>query len=103
MDGGDKRLVQLELACEAHGVAPTDPFTLAIAEAILMWTSVEQKQSIHRVAPRYLKLVTSSNFKLFMLISVLMLFMLLVMILLFSVLTFIHYAGALSTSLLVGS
>ena len=24
-DGGDKRLVQLELACEADGVAPPDP------------------------------------------------------------------------------
>ena len=24
-DGGDKRLVQLELACESDGVAPPDP------------------------------------------------------------------------------
>ena len=24
-DGGDKRLVDLELACEPDGVAPTDP------------------------------------------------------------------------------
>ena len=24
-DGGDKRLVQLELGCKADGVAPTDP------------------------------------------------------------------------------
>ena len=37
-------------------------FRLAIAEAILMSTSAEQVPSLHRVAPRYLKLVTSSNF-----------------------------------------
>ena len=35
-DGGDERLVQLELVCEADGVAPPDLFNLAIAEAILM-------------------------------------------------------------------
>ena len=34
----------------------------AIAEAILMWIFAEQVPSMHRVAPRYLKLVTSSNF-----------------------------------------
>ena len=34
----------------------------AIAEAIPIWTSAEQVPSLHRVAPRYLKLVTSSNF-----------------------------------------
>ena len=76
-------------------------FHLAIAEAILMQTSAEQVPSLHRVAPRYLKLVTSSNFIPFMLISALMLFVLLVLILLFSVLTSIPYAVALSTSLLV--
>ena len=59
----------------------------AIVEVILMWTSAEQVPSLHRVAPRYLKLITSSNFWLFMLISAVMLFVLLVMILLFSVLT----------------
>ena len=78
-------------------------YSLAIAvivEAILMQTSAEQVPSLHRVAPRYLKLVTSSNFWLFMLISVLMLFMLLVMILLFSVLTSTSYAVALPMSLL---
>ena len=58
---------------------------------------------MHRVAPSYLKLVTSSNFWPFMLISVLMLFVLLVMILLFSVLTSIPYTVALSTSLLMRS
>ena len=59
----------------------------ATAEAILMRTSAEQVPSLHRVAARHLKLVISSNFWPFMLISALMLFMLLVMILLFSVLT----------------
>ena len=47
---------------------------------------------MHRVAPRYLKLVTSSNFWPFMLISALMLFVLLVLILRFSVLTSTPYA-----------
>ena len=40
-------------------------FNLAItatAEANLMQISAEQVPSLHRVAPRYLKLVTSSNF-----------------------------------------
>ena len=63
-----------------------------IAEAILMQIPAEQVPSIHRVAPRYLKLVTSFNFWLFMLISAPMLFMLLVMILLFFMLTSILYA-----------
>ena len=81
-------------------------FSLAIAanaKAILMQISAEQVPSKHRVAPRYLKLVTSSNFWLFMLISALMLLMLLVMTFLFSVLTSIPYAAALSKSLLVRS
>ena len=74
-------------------------FSLATAEAILMQTFAEQMQPFHRVAPRYLKLVLSSNFWLFMLVSTLMLFVLLlvlVMILLFSVLASIPYAIALS-------
>ena len=40
-------------------------FNLAIAviaEAILMRTFAEQMPSLHRVIPRYLKLVTSTNF-----------------------------------------
>ena len=55
-------------------------FSLAIAavtEAILMQSSAEQVPSLHRVDPRYLKLVTSSNFWALMLISALMLFVLL--------------------------
>ena len=52
----------------------------AIAEAILMQTSAEQVPSSHRVVPTYLKLVTSSNFWPFMLISELMLFVPLVRI-----------------------
>ena len=54
-------------------------FSLAIAaitEAILIRNSVEQVPSLHRVAPRCLKLVISSNFWPFMLISALMLFVL---------------------------
>ena len=87
-------------------------FSLAIAviaEGIFMWTSDQQVPSLHRVALRYLKLVTFSNFWLFMHGSAsawdqdLMLFMLLVMILFFSVLTSIQHAIALSTSLLVSS
>ena len=68
-----------------------------------MPTSAEQVPSFHRVASRYLKLVTSSNFWPFMLIYALMLFVLLVMILFFSVLTSLPYAVVLSTSLLVRS
>ena len=51
----------------------------AIAEVILVWTSAEQVPSLHGVGPRYLKLVTSSNFWLLTLISTLILFVLFVM------------------------
>ena len=68
-----------------------------------MWISADLVSSLHKVAPRYLKLVKSSNFWPFLLIFVLMLSVLLVMILLFSLLTFIQYAIALSTILLVRS
>ena len=78
--------------------------TAAIAEAILIRTSTEQVPSLHRIAPRYLKLVNSSNFWSFMLISAVMLFVPLVTILLFlCVLTSVPCAIALSTSLLVRS
>ena len=63
----------------------------------------EQVSSLHSVAPRYIKLFTSSNFRPFMPISAVMLFMLLVTILLFSVLTSIPYVTVLSMSLLVRS
>ena len=49
-NGGDKRLVQLELALEAHGVASSEPVNLAFAaaaEAILMRIFVEQVPSLH--------------------------------------------------------
>ena len=75
----------------------------AVAEAILMRTSAEHVPSLHRVAPRYLKLVTSSTVRPFMPISALVLLVLLVMISLFFLLSFIPYADALSTSLLVRS
>ena len=55
-------------------------FNLAIATTavvILMLIYAEQVPSLHRVAPRYLKQVTSSNFWLFTLMSALI-FMLLV-------------------------
>ena len=78
-------------------------FSLAIAEAFLTRTSAEKVPSLHRVGPRYLKLVTSSNFWPFMPISAPMLFVLLDMISLFSQLTTIPYAVALFTSLLVRS
>ena len=48
-----------------------------------MQTFAEHVPSLHRVAPRFLKLVISSNFWPFMLISALMLLVLLVMMLLF--------------------
>ena len=78
-------------------------FNLAIAEALLMRTSAEQVPSLHRVAQRYLKLVTCSNFWPFMLIFALMLFVLLVMILLFSMPTSVPYAVALSTRMMAKS
>ena len=78
-------------------------FSLAVGEAILMQTSAKKVPFLHRVAPRYFKLVTSSSFWPCMLISALMLFMLLVMILIFSVLISDPYAIALSLSLLVRS
>ena len=81
-DESDKRLVELELA-KLMVLHRQILFSLAIAEAILMRTSAEQILSLHRVVPRYLKLVTFSNFWPFMLIFGLMF----VMISLFSVLT----------------
>ena len=59
-----------------------------------MRSYAEQMSSLHGVALRYLKRVTSSNFWSFILIYALMLFVLLAMILLFSVLTFISYVIA---------
>ena len=54
--------------------------TAGITEAILMQISAEQVPSLHRVALRYLKLVTSSDVWPFMLTSALMLFVLLVLV-----------------------
>ena len=54
-------------------------FSLAIAAtavAILIRTSAERVPFLHRVATMYLKLVTSSDFWPFVLISALMLFVL---------------------------
>ena len=81
-------------------------FNLAVAaiatQTILMWISAEQEPFLHRVAPRELKLVTSSNFWPFML-SALTLFVLSVMFVLFSVLISTPFAVALSWSLLMKS
>ena len=64
-DGGEKRLEQLELVCELMAWLRQVLLNLAIAaiaEAILVWISVEQVPFLHRVAPIYLKMVTSFNF-----------------------------------------
>ena len=53
-NGGDNRLVELKLACKANGVDRQVLFSLAIAEAILMWTFAEQVPSLHRVAKHVL-------------------------------------------------
>ena len=60
-----------------------NPAIAVIAETILMRISAEQMPSLHWAAPRRLKLITLSNFWMFLLISALMCFMLLVTILLF--------------------
>ena len=73
----------------------------AIAQEILIRISAEQVPCLYRAGPRYLKLVTFSNFWLFMLISAWTFWVLLVMILLFSMLLLIPLALALSSSLLV--
>ena len=77
-------------------------FNCAIAKAVLMRASAEQTPSLHRIAPMYLKLVTSSSFWWLMFIFALLLFLLFFMTLLFAVLTSITYTLALCTSLLMG-
>ena len=73
----------------------------ALAEAILRRTSAEQVPSLYRIVPTCLKLVTSYNFRPFMLISALMLFVLLVMVLLFFRDDF-HFIGRCSVSEFIG-
>ena len=68
----------------------------AIAEAVLMQISVEQVPSLHKVAPRYSKLVTSSALWLFMLIPALLRLCCWVIFMLSSVLALVPYAIALS-------
>ena len=77
--------------------------TATNAETILIQISAEQVSSLHRVAPKYFKFVTSSKLWPLILISALMLFVLLIMILLLSVLTSLRDALALSMSMLVKS
>ena len=96
---GSERFVQLNLLTMLMELFRQVLFsqTIAnIAEAILMRISAEQVPFLHRVVPRYLKLVTSSNFWPFMSMSALMLFVLLVMSSLFSVPTSIPRALTLS-------
>jgi hypothetical protein len=65
-------------------------FSLAIADvavAILIWTSTVLVPSLDRVAPKYLKLVPSSSFSPFVVMSALVLFELFTMTLDFFILT----------------
>ena len=71
----------------------------AITDAIQTRISAAQMSSLHRVAPMYLKLVTASNFRPYMLAYALMSFVLLVITLLFSLLTSIPCALALPKNL----
>ncbi|KAH3835345.1 hypothetical protein DPMN_108696 [Dreissena polymorpha] len=76
-------------------------FSLAIAEvamAILIRTAVVLVPPLNRVAPKYwyLKLVTSSSFSPFIVMSALVLVVLFYMIFDFSMLTYVLYAHALS-------
>ena len=84
-DGGDNRLVQQDLYCTTRSCLVWPLLSLLTQSP--MHISTEQLSSLHRAAPKYLKLVTSSNFWSFMLMSALMLFVLLVMLSLYSVLT----------------
>ncbi|KAH3843247.1 hypothetical protein DPMN_116758 [Dreissena polymorpha] len=68
----------------------------AVAMAIFIRTSAALVPSLNRVAPKYLKLVTSSSFLLFMVMCALMLVMLFTMVFDFPLLTSIPYAPALS-------
>ncbi|KAH3812586.1 hypothetical protein DPMN_141022 [Dreissena polymorpha] len=67
----------------------------AVAVAILIRTSAVLVPSLDRVAPKYMKLITS-NFSSFMVLSALMLVVLFTMIFDFFVLTSFPYAPALS-------
>jgi hypothetical protein len=65
-------------------------FSLAIADiavAILMWTLAVLVPSLDNVAPKHLKLVTSSSFSPLMVMSALVSFELFIMTLAFSILT----------------
>ena len=57
-DGGNKRPVELMVL---HHQILFSLAIVAIAEAVLMQTPAEQVPFLHRVAPRYLKLITSGR------------------------------------------
>ncbi|KAH3696980.1 hypothetical protein DPMN_084464 [Dreissena polymorpha] len=83
------------LGGEAGGVLVNIQLCLAIAAvviAILTRTSAVQVPSLERVAPKYFKLITSSSFSSFVVMSELVFFMLVIMIFDCSVLTFIPFA-----------
>ena len=101
---GDKRLVQLVLACELMVLPRHILFNLAtavIVEAILIRISVKRVPFLDRVHLDHFKVITSSNSYPFMVISKLMSFVPLVMILLFSVLNSTVCTLAPPTNLLV--
>ena len=103
-DGSDNRdLYSLNLLMKLKLLRRQILFSLVIAKATLMRSSAEQVPSLHRIAPRQLKLVTFSNYWPFILTSARMLLVPLVMILLIFVLSSISNAVALSTSLLLKS
>ena len=63
-DGGDEKLVELELVCKKLMVLHRQIlFILAIAGAILTRISAEHVASLQRVVPRYLKLVLNVSLK----------------------------------------
>ena len=75
----------------------------AVAVAIHIWISVLQVPSFVRVAPKYLKLDTSSSFLPSIMMLTLALFVLFTITLDFTVLISIPYALAVAMSLLVSS
>ena len=75
----------------------------AVAAAICIWISVLQVPSFVRVAPKYLKLDTSSSFMPSIMMLTLALFVLFTITSDFAVLISIPYALGVATSLLVSS
>ena len=101
-----KDLYNLKLLAKLTVLHPKILFSLAIAAiagVILMWISPKQVPSLHRVAPKNLKLAISSHFWPFMAIFALMSFVMSVVILLLFEPTSISYALSPATNLSVRS